>query len=251
MSVISPVAGTRTEPKDAYAFVRGTTAIFKITFTSDGQKTKVDNLTSPKIRIFAPLFLSNSQAPMPQAVAIIDGTLVAGQEFEYQFSWDIPASFVPGDEYIVSYEATLGGSTFNFGDEYFRINASAGQIGTLEPGYATVDDIRKHKFNIDDYLPDIYKKDLEKRNYLLLEHIKIASMRLREELAMFKQRGYSENYKIFTVYYTIYSILLAARGENGSSVADQNIMFWRQEADRVLAQEKREGGAQGVTFGRA
>jgi hypothetical protein len=249
-TVISPVSGTRTEPKDGYAFVRGTQATFKITFTNNGAKTKVDNLTVPVAKIAAPRFLQNADVPSPQILATINGTLVPGQEFEYQFVWDIPADLMPLDEYIISYQGFLGAMQFNFGDEYFEIKAHAGQIGTLEPAYATVDDVRRKKFNIDDFLPDIYKKDLGKRNQLIEDHLRDASLRLREELNLHKARSYSENYRLFVVYYTIWSLLLAARGEDGSSVSDQNIMFWRQEWERILAQEKREGVMQGIPIGR-
>jgi len=249
-TVISPVSGTRTEPKDAYTFVRGTTATFKITFTNDGVKTKVDNLTVPVAKILKPRFLSGSDSPVPEILATLNGALVPGQEFEYQFIWSIPANQTPLDEYIVSYQGFLGSMEFNFGDEFFQVTAHAGQIGTHEPAYATVDDVRRKKFNIDDYLPDIFKKDLSKRNQLIEDHLRDASIRLREELNLHKARSFSENYRLFVIYYTIWSLLLAGRGEDGSSVSDQNIMFWRTEWERILAQEKREGVMQGIPIGR-
>jgi len=249
-TVLSPVSGTRTEPKDGYTFVRGTTATFKITFTNDGVKTKVDNLTVPVAKILKPRFLHDSDSPVPIVIATLTGSLVPGQEFEYQFSWDIPANLTPLDEWIISYQGTLGSVEYNFGDEFFQVTAHAGQIGTHEPAYATVDDVRRKKFNIDDFLPDLYKKDLSKRNQLIEDHLRDASLRLREELNLSKQRGFSENYRLFVIYYTIWSLLLAARGEDGSSVSDQNIMFWRQEWERILSQEKREGVMQGIPLGR-
>ncbi len=249
-TVISPVSGTRTEPKDGYSFVKGTTATFKTTFTNNGQKTKVDTLTVPTARILNPKFLSGSGSPVPEVLATLTGALVPGQEFEYQFTWDIPAGITPSDEYVISYTGILGSITYNFGDEFFQIAPHAGQIGTLEPAYATVDDVRRKKFNIDDFLPDIYRKDLGKRNQLIEDHLRDASHRLREELNLSKARSYSENYRLFVIYYTIWSLLLAARGEDGSAVSDQNIMFWRQEWERIMAQEKREGVMQGIPLGR-
>jgi len=248
--VISPTAGTRVEPKDGYSFIRGTTAIFKIIFTNEGVPTTLDAGTKPVAKILAPVFISNTSAPIPNILASIEGEQVPGQQFEWQFSWDIPGSQTPLDNYIISYQGQLGGQNFNFGDEFFTISDAAGSLGTKEPSYANVDDVRKKKFNIDDYLPKIFKKDLDSRNQIIEEHIQDASRRLREELNLNKSRGMSENYRLFAIYYTVWSILLAARGEDGSSISDSNIEFWRSEWERILAQEKRESVFQGIPVGR-
>jgi len=249
-AVISPVSGTRTEPKDSYAFVRGTTAVFKIIFMNNDLPVTADTMTIPVARILQPKFLNDSASPVPVVLASLQGSLVPGQQFEYQFTWDIPANLTPLDEYIISYEAVLGGQSLNFGDEYFTVGAAAGQIGIKSPVYATVNDVRKKKFNIDDYMPPSTRADVNARNNIIEDHLKDASNRLREELNMSKARGNSENYRLFCIYYAIYTILLAARGEDGSSVSDQNILFWRGEADRILAQEKRKSVMQGVPLGR-
>jgi hypothetical protein len=248
--IVSSVAGTRSEPKDGYAFVRGTTATFKIIFTSEGRPTQVDTLTVPVARILKPVFLSHSGSPIPEVIASLNGVLTGGQEFEYSFTWNIPQNLDPSDEYIVTYEGILGGMTFGFGDEFFAINHSSGVVGTKTPSFATADDVRKKKFNIDDYFPEIFKKDLDSRNKLLEDHLNDAAVRLREELSLHKQRGFSENYRLFCIYYTIWSILLASRGEDGSSVSDQNIQFWRAEWERILSQEKRQSLFQGLPLGR-
>lgn len=248
--VISSVAGTRTEPTDGYAFVRGTTATFKIIFTNEGRPTKVDTGTDPTAKILSPKFLQGSGSPVPEIIATLIGSLVPGQEFEYEFTWDIPAGQVPNDEYVITYQGELGSQEFNFGDEFFTVTAAAGMLGTKIPAYATVDDVRKKKFNIDTYLPEMFRKDLDTRNQLIEDHLQDATIRLREELNLSKARGMSENYRLFCVYYTVWSILLAARGEDGSSVSDANINFWRAEWERILAQEKREGVMQGIPFGR-
>lgn len=99
-------------------------------------------------------------------------------------------------------------------------------------------------------MPPSTRADVNARNNIIEDHLKDASNRLREELNMSKARGNSENYRLFCIYYAIYTILLAARGEDGSSVSDQNILFWRGEADRILAQEKRKSVMQGVPLGR-
>lgn len=247
--VISSVAGTRTEPHDGYAFVRGTTASFKITYTNEGKATTVDP-GSARILILQPRFLDNGQTPAPTVIADILGTLTPGQEFEYKFDWLIPNSQTPLDNYIVSYVADLNAQQLNFGDEFFTIIPFAGTVGTIKPAYATVDDIRKYKFNIDSFLPEVFRKDLESRNQMLQEHLQNATTRLREELNLHKARGMSENYRLFSIYYTVWSILLAARGEDGSSVSQFNLDTWRAEWERILEQEKREGVFQGIPVGR-
>jgi hypothetical protein len=247
--VISSTAGTRTEPLDSYKFLRGTTATFKATFYNDGVPTKVNTSTSPVARILEPSFLNDSPSG-PRILASITGTLVPGQEFEYMFEWDIPASLPPLNNYLIRYEAQIGAFNNTFGDEFFEVVPELGQISIKNAGYCTVTDVRKKKFNIDDYLPKMYAKDVNARNDLIQSFIDDATVKLREELSLFKQRGHSENYRLFCIYYTIWSILLAARGEDGSAVSDRNLNFWRQEWQRILAQEKREGVFQGLPLGR-
>jgi hypothetical protein len=248
--VISSVAGTRTEPKDSYVFVKGTTVKFKTIFTNNGRPTQVDTLTVPNAKIMQPAFLNTGNTPVPEIIATLTGALVPGQDFEYEFTWDIPPLLTPLDNYIISYQGVLGGQSFNFGDEWFTVIPQAGMIGTLTSTYATVDDVRKKKFNIDTYLPEAYRKDITTRNSLIEDHIRDASHRLREELNLNQVRGNTANNRLFCVYYAVWSIMLAARGEDGSSVSDQNLLFWRNEWERILAVEKRRGVFQGIPVGR-
>jgi len=249
--VISSVTGTRTEPIDSLSFTRSTTATFKMIFTAGGVPTKVDTNTKPIIRIFKPVFLNTNDAPAPQQIGPdIEGELVAGQDFEYAFDFDIASDFTPLDNYIVSYHGTVASLFQNFGDEFFTVNALLGPVGIKAPAYATVSDIRLTKSNIDDYIPKALRKDLTSRNDYIEAHLRRATNRLREELSIAKQRGNSENYRLFAAFYTVWTILLSARGEDGSSVSDQNLLFWRAEWERILAQEKRESVFQGIPIGR-
>lgn len=248
-AVTNPTAGTRIEPMDNYKFVRGTTATFKVTFVSEDQPVTVDTATSPTALILEPLFL-NKGSSIPTVIATLVGSLVPGQEFEYQFTWDIPVGMVPLDEYVVVYKGTLGGVTYTFADEYFTILANAGQINARFPTYATIADVRMTKANIDDYTPPVMRDNLISRNNFIEFHLRNSTTKLREELGLHKQRSNSENYRLFCIYHTIYAILLSARGEDGSSVSDQNIQFWKQEWQAVLAQEKRQSVVQGIPLGR-
>lgn len=249
-AVVSPIAGTRIEPIDTYQFVRGTTATFKSTFINNGVPTTVDIGSTPKAFILEPMFLNKSGASVPVTLATLEGTLVPGQQFEYQFIWEIPANMTPLDEYIISYSGKIANTTYAFGDEYFTILAGAGQIGLKTVSYATISDVRMMKFNIDDYLPEVTRKDLTARNNILEFHLRNAATKLREELSLHRSRSNTENYKLFCIYYTIWSILLASRGEDGSSVSDQNLNYWRGEWSRILDQEKRRSVFQGLPLGR-
>ena len=248
--IISSVAGTRTEPKDSYLVIKGTTVTFKTTFTNNGRPTQVDTATTPNSKILAPAFLNGGNTPVPEVIATLTGSLVPGQEFEYQFSWDVPATITPTVDFIISYQGILGSQQFNFGDEYFTIVTGAGMLGMQTPGYATVDDVRKKKFNIDTYLPEQFRKDLDTRNAIIQDHLFDAAERLREELNLSQSRGMSVNYRLFCIYYTVYTILLAGRGEDGSSVSTENLNFWKAEWERILAVEKRRGVMQGLPLGR-
>lgn len=253
---VSPTAGTRLEPTDSYIFTRGTVATFKTTFLSNGIPTKVDSGTQPKIIIRQPAYLQNVGTPfnvpnsLNNVIFEVTGSLVANQEYEYEFLWNIPANIVTADEYIISYMATIGGVELEYGSELFTIMAGPGVVNTKPHLYATVDDIRAHKFNIDDYLPKSIAKDLNARNAMIQTHIKFATDKLREELNLHQSRSNSFSYRLFTIMYTIYSILLSSRGEDGSSVSDQNLNFYRSEWKSILEQEKREGVMQGIPLGR-
>jgi len=196
------------------------------------------------------MFLNKSGSPTPVVLATLSGSLVPGQEYEYQFTWDVPTNLTPLDEYVVTYSGIVGSITYSFGDEYFAILAGAGVIGMKTISYATVSDVRMMKFNIDEYLPETTRKDLTARNNLIEFHLRNAATRLREELNLHRARGNTENYKLFCIFYTIWTIMLASRGEDGSSISDSNLNYWRAEWNRILDQEKRRSVAQGIALGR-
>lgn len=248
--VISPIAGTRIEPMDSYSFIRGTTVKFKVTFVQNGQPTTVDTLTQPVAQILEPMFLNKSGSATPLTLFTLQGSLVPNQTFEYEFEWNVPSDMTPLDGYVVAYSGTIGGSNYQLGDEFFTITTGPGQIGIKTFSYATVSDLRMAKFSIDDYLPETTRKDLTARNNIMEYHLRNATTKLRESLNLHRSRSNTENYKLFCVFYSIYTILLAARGEDSSSVSDQNIQFWKSEAMSILAQEKRRGDFQGVSLGR-
>jgi hypothetical protein len=253
---VSPTSGTRTEPTDSLIFTRGTIATFKTTFTNNGIPTVVDTGTEPLMRIRQPRFIQNIGTPFTASngdnnvIFQTTGALVANQQFEYEFQWNIPSNIVPSDEYAAVYVARIGGILLEYGSELFTIASGPGVVNTKPHFYATVDDIRAHKFNIDDYLPKAIAKDLNARNQLIQTHIRFATEKLQEELNLTQSRSNSYAYRIFTVMYSIYSILLASRGEDGSSVSDQNLNFYRSEWKAILEQEKREGVLQGLPLGR-
>lgn len=250
---VSPKAGTRNTPKDALIFVRGTTATFKITFESNGNPTTVDTGTDPVIKVYQPRFLENDGFTNTDLLFSTTGSLVSGQQYEYEFQWTIPTNLIPSDEYIVSYEAYIGGTYLEYGDELFTIQSGPGQVGIKNYGYATVDDIRTHHFSIDSFLPEKYADETQQyefRNKLIETHIVTATEKLQEELSLFKARSNSVNYKLFVIFYSIYSILAAARGQDGSSVSDSNLNMWKQRWQEILAQEKREGSMQSIGLGR-
>lgn len=248
MASISPVTGTRTTPIDNYTFIRGGTATFHIIMTSNGNPTTVDTLTTPTLQILQPVFMQGGNNP--QIIATISGALTSGQNFEYEFNWNVPVDIQPLDEYIAVYSGIIGGIGYTFADEFFRITAGSGQVGVNIPSYATLNDLRMMKWGIDDYSPDALKNDLNARNQLFEYHLKNATTKLKEELSLHRSRLNTENYKLFTVYYAIYTILLASRGENGSSVSDQNLQFYKGEANKILEQEKRRSLFQGISLGR-
>ena len=119
------------------------------------------------------------------------------------------------------------------------------------PAYATIDDLRKTFFNIDEYLPEaLDKADLEGRNAILQWHLERATDKLHEEMNLTQVRASSADRREYVAARSIYTLFLASRGQKGSAITKEMIEEWKTRAEYVLAQIKREGIAQGIPLGR-
>jgi hypothetical protein len=241
--------GTRTTPKDAYKFLRGTTANFRITTTSGNMPIDVDAGTVPIANILQPAFL-NTQTPVQGIIANVMGSKVPGTQFEYEFNWVVPTNLPPDDLYVIQYKVFLGGVEYVAGDEFFTISVTPETLGTYDYGYCTVQDVRLMKANIDSYFPQVVATDINRRNEMILFHIKTGTDFLREQLNLAQARGFSANYRLFTIYYAIWSIMNNSYGEDGSSVSIERLDHYAKIWGDILAQEKRKGIGQGISYGR-
>jgi hypothetical protein len=235
--------GTRIEPKDSYIFIIGSTAIFKATFTDTDKPTQVDTGTTPKATIYQSGIY----------IATISGSLVLGQNYEYQFNWDIPMdSSVNGTTYSVTYTGFLGGAEYNWGYEFFRIQVGPSNIKLKVQAYATVDELRQDKFNIDSYLPESLSKDKEARDHLLQQQLVSASKWLNGQLNLRDfHSSYNDNFNQFVRYYAIWSILGQSLGEEGSAVSDRSLRFWEDKWKAVMKQIKMHSQLSNIPVGRA
>lgn len=241
--------GTRTEPKDSYKFIRGTTGTFKMTATSGNKPIDVDAGTVMTAQILQPAFL-NTQSPAQGIIANLIGSKVSGTQFEYQFNWVIPTNLPPDDLYVIQYKGFLSGVEYVLGDEFFTISVTPETIGTYDYGYCTVQDVRLTKTNIDSYFPQALADSIDKRNEAIQFHIKMGTDKIREELNLAQARGFSANYRLFAIYFTIWSILNNAYGEDGSAVSLERLDHYEKLWKDILAQEKRKGIGMGIPYGR-
>ena len=235
--------GTRKEPKDSYLFVAGSKAIFKATFTDTDKPVQVDTGTTPK----ATIYQDNA------VLEVVSGALVAGQIYEYQFDWDIPSDIsIKGPVYRIVYSGFLGGTEYVWGDEYFRISISPQNIKLKAQAYATVDEVRQDKFNIDSFLPESLSQDKEARNHLIQQQLVSATKWLNGQLNLRDfHSNYNDNFNLFTRYYTIWSILGQSLGESGSAVSDRSLRFWESKWQAVLKQIKMHSQLSNIPTGRA
>lgn len=234
--------GTRIEPTDSYIFISGSKAIFKATFTDTDKPTQVDTGTAPKANIF-----QNANA-----IEVVAGALVNGQSYEYQFEWDIPADIGLNSTFTVSYTGFLGGIEYNWGHEYFRIQGGPSNVKLKVQAYATVDELRQDKFNIDSYLPETLSKDKSARDHLLHQQLVSASKWLNGQLNLRDfHSSYNDNFNQFVRYYAIWSILGQSLGEEGSAVSERSLSFWENKWKAVLKQIKMHSQLSNIPTGRA
>lgn len=247
--MIDSKLGTRTEPKDSYRFMRGVTASFKMTATSGNKPVDVDSGTVMIANILQPAYL-NTNHPAQGIIANIMGVKVPGTQSEYEFNWVVPTDIIPGEQYIIQYQGFMGGVQYVFGDEFFTITVTPETLGTLDYGYCTVQDVRLMKSNIDSYFPKSLANDIDKRNEVIAFHVKTATDYLREQLNLAQARGFSANYRLFAIYYSIWSILNNAYGEDGSAVSIDRLDHYEKIWTKILESEKRRGLGQSISYGR-
>jgi hypothetical protein len=186
---------------------------------------------------------------------------------QYRGTWTIPQTvqvglgainIYPSDDYIVSYKASFRGIVTNvvgtmqeFASEFFTIVSFDAPVFGRFPAYATIDDLRKTFFEIDAYLPEAFRQtDVESRNTILQYHLERASDKLREELNMHQVRSMSSDRQEYVTSRAIYTLFMASRGQNAAAISNELLTMWKERAEYILAQLKREGIAQGIPCGR-
>lgn len=235
--------GTRIEPKDSYIFVVGSTAIFKATFTDTDKPIQVDTGTTPTATIY-----QNGNV-----LETVSGSLVDGQLYEYKFEWPIPSEVdLKSSTYSVSYSGFLGQIEYVWGSEFFRLQRGPSNVKLKVQAYATVDELRQDKFNIDSYLPESLSKDKPARDHLLNQQLVSASKWLNGQLNLRDfHSSYNDNFNQFVRYYAIWSILGQSLGEEGSAVSDRSLLFWENKWKAVLKQIKMHSQLSNIPTGRA
>lgn len=235
--------GTRIEPKDSYIFIAGSTAIFKATFTDTDKPVQVDTGTTPLATIYQNGCL----------VETVAGELVSGQSYEYQFSWSVPADInLRSSTFSVTYTGFLGGVEYVWGDEFFRIQSGPSNVKLKVQAYATVDELRQDKFNIDSYLPETLSKDKSARDHLLHQQLVSASKWLNGQLNLRDfHSSYNDNFNLCVRYYTIWTILGQSLGEEGSAVSERSLSHWETRYKHQLKQIKMHSQLSNIPTGRA
>jgi len=234
-------SGSRTILKDSYQFVIGTVAEFKATFHNNDKPTRVDSGTSPLIEV-----LCNGTK-----IGEAYGQLVDAQKYEYVFFWNIDTSLSPINTYAVKYVGQLNGGTYVFGHEYFTIRSTPSNIKLKEPAYATVQEVRLDKFNIDMYLPDYVRSDTIAKEQLIHHHLVTASEELNGQLSLRDfHTVYNKNFNLFTRYYAIWSILGQSMGEDGNAISEKTLAHWEKRWQHVLKQIKMHSQFSSIPMGR-
>jgi hypothetical protein len=252
----------RKEPKDALIGVIGGSITFEVTVMVGGRRQDPkDNI------VYADLFAPSYVTPNHVMTLFQTLTMVRVGLGKYRVTWTVPTNvpqnaggfpLIPGNEYVVSYKANFTGllnqqpqSVKQFDSEFFTIQSFDGPVFGRFPAYATIDDLRMTFFNIDEYLPEaLDRTDLEGRNAILQYHLEQASDKLREEMNLAQVRASSADRKEYVATRAVYSLFLASRGQKGAAISEAMIKEWKEKAEYILAQIKREGVAQGIPLGR-
>jgi hypothetical protein len=235
--------GSRIEPKDSYIFVRNSTAIFKATFHDTDKPVQVDVATAPVAIIRRNGF---------QVADPIQGELVPGQLYEYMFQWEVANTIDIAGVYTIEYRGILGGIEYVWGAEYFQVSPSPQNIKLKEPAYATVDQLRLDKFNIDSYLPKSLAQDKAARDEILHHYLITATKDLNGQLNLRDfHSSYNDNFNLYTRQYAIWLILRQAMGEEGSAVSDRSLTVWEQSWKKTLKQIKMHSQLSNIPVGRA
>lgn len=249
----------RVTPKDSLRGVIGGAMTFEVEVIMSGRRQDPkDNV------VIGQIFMASNLAPGGVLKKIAQLNMTRVGLARYQATWNIPTmtqdgtTVYPSDDYLISYQGNFVGLVDSspddyqeFANEYFGIDTIAGPIYGRFPAYATLDDLRMTFFEIDAYLPEsVDKIDVEGRNKVLQYHLETASNKLNEELNLHQVRSNSMDRREYVAARSIYTLLLAARGQNSSAISDGFVEHWRNRAVYILDQLKREGAAQGVPLGR-
>lgn len=249
----------RLDPKDALKGIIGGSITFEVEVIMGGRRQDPKN-NKVYADIFMPSYLSD--LGKFQLIETLEMTRVGPAR--YRVTWNIPTetnagtTIRPGDDYVVSYKGNFMGLVDAVPDNYIEFDNENFQLDWIDapihgrfPAYATVDDLRMTLFEIDAYLPEaIEKSDLDGRNKVLQYHLEQASDKLREELNMHQLRSNSADRREYVCARSIYTLLMAAKGQNSSAVANEFLDKWKERAEYILAQLKREGISQGIPLGR-
>lgn len=235
--------GSRIEPKDTYKFIINSTAIFKASFMDTDKPIQVDTGT----KAVAIIRRNGYQVADP-----IEGQLVPGQLYEYMFTWSVPTNADIFSDYMIEYRGTLGGIEYVWGFEFFQLSPSPQNIKLKEPAYATIDQLRLDKFNIDSFLPTQYAQDKNARDEILHHFLITATKELNGQLNLRDFHStYNDNFNLYTRQYAIWCILGQAQGEEGSAVSDRSLKHWEDRWKHTLKQIKMHSQLSNIPAGRA
>jgi len=234
--------GSRTVQKDAYRFVVGSQAHLQAMFQDGDKSIQVDVGTKPTAEIFANGVFVDS----------IEGELSSGQVYEYSFYWNVPADADISARYNVKYTGQYGGTLFVWGTEFFVVAGAPTNIKLKVPAYATVDEVRKDKANIDSYLPPDLRENKAARDELIHHHLVTATKELNGQLNLRDfHYEYNDNFNLYTRYYAIWSILGSMAGEEGQATSERTLDRWEKRWRHVLKQIKMHSQLSNIPTGRS